>query len=250
MAVETPAGKLGVVYSCYLVPGWETCVSEQLAKVVVSGLYAAADSFVVVASGSREELHKFLVYTAPLAKLNLTLRTQNSYEFPAIEAVRNHAVAHPKDKICYFHTKGVTSGDHAWRKVLDYWTLLRWRENVAALSSNYDISGPLWLQTTDKHKFHFYAGNFWWANAAYLARLARLQYSGRNDRFECEAWIGCRRPRWYNVNAPQKPFTSLQAMRTYVRSPAVASWAERLDQLPALRTAMVHFRGLLAEDAS
>ena len=73
--------------------------------------------------------------------------------------------------------------------------MLRWacgRQAVAALDDGHDCAGPHWL-TADRYggarrrRGVLVAGNFWWAN---LAFLRRLPVPGGPDRYAAERWIG------------------------------------------------------------
>ena len=71
----------------------------------------------------------------------------------------------------YIHSKGITSlskQTNRWRKLMEYGTIEKWKDNIDALENNYDVSGICW----DRYANHF-SGNFWWAKSSYIKTLPR-----------------------------------------------------------------------------
>ena len=93
--------------------------------------------------------------------------------------------------VFYAHTKGATSDNHFWRRLMMYYNIVKWKECVNFLNENYDIVGAYWIKPNHlwEHADHdyFYAGNFWWANLNYIRKL---NYPLNNHRYNAEGWIG------------------------------------------------------------
>jgi hypothetical protein len=116
--------------------------------------------------------------------------------------------ADPATPVLYAHTKGCTSEENTgsswgrhWRRSMTRHVVGRWRECVAALASGgYDAVGCHWLTPGEYPGAvtrPFFAGNFWWATAGYLAGLPP---PGDGDRFGAEVWAGLGRPRVLDLN--------------------------------------------------
>jgi hypothetical protein len=98
--------------------------------------------------------------------------------------------------IFYAHTKGAFALSEfaaRWRVSMIHDTVTGWRECVEALDE-VDAVGSYWLKSWEpEHSDHgfFFAGNFWWAQSAYLRKLDPV----KNDhRYQAEGWIGLGNP--------------------------------------------------------
>lgn len=98
--------------------------------------------------------------------------------------------------IFYAHTKGAFALSEfaaRWRVSMIHDTVTRWRECVEALET-VEAVGAFWLKSPQaEHADHgfFFAGNFWWAQSAYLRKLEPV----RNEhRYQAEGWIGLSAP--------------------------------------------------------
>lgn len=127
---------------------------------------------------------------------------EEGFEMPTINALHQWAkVTEANSYALYTHGKGSfqdTPGNHDWRQVMESFLVDAWQDRVAELASgDYDAVGLHWLTYTefprwiDVHKPMF-GGNFWWANADYLAQLPPVEW---RSRYCAEAWMGQGYPR-------------------------------------------------------
>jgi hypothetical protein len=68
-----------------------------------------------------------------------------------------------------------------------------------------DVRGRKWPYTEA-----IFAGNFWWANAGYIASLPPLEVSLKEaDRGEAETWLGRGKPKVYDLSPGFMDFENL-----------------------------------------
>jgi GT2 family glycosyltransferase len=170
-----------VFYGCYLSPGWQALVTEQLAKLTASGLAEAA-VVTVCATGTVEAIAEARSLCSGIDEFCST--TENQFEYFALTLVHECAKSHPDDIFCYFHTKGSTSDTGAWRKLLDHYNVVCWRKAAQLLEDN-DAVGPL---LCGNGEYDIFAGNFFWAKGTFLASLPPP--AAHRDRFAAEMWLG------------------------------------------------------------
>ena len=145
------------------------------------------------------------------AKPEITWVPEGTWEDVTLNKVRAWSRENPDALVLYTHTKGALRQDRAqelWRGVMTDRLLRAWPARISDLQAN-DTSGVWWL--TD-YGSPYYAGNFWWANAAYIATLPELPVLTAETRFEAEAWIGRGGPRakwisqeWPSFSVPTSP---------------------------------------------
>jgi len=127
----------------------------------------------------------------------------NAFEFPTLYAMWCHAKLHPEDYLLYVHTKGVSKPDRMreWRRYMLWACVTHWRGCITALDSGADTVGASWQvegYAGLKGCAGFWPGNFFWANASYIASLPNPTDDMRT-RFKAETWIG--------LNRSVKPFS-------------------------------------------
>lgn len=122
----------------------------------------------------------------------------SAYEIPAIRLVQEHS----KDKVLYFHSKGVsmpmeiTRMKHRW--LMQAFVLAKWRDCVADLDSH-DIAGVNWR--SDLPEIPHFSGTFWWATQSWISKLPDIDDFCRSfgtlphlmphhPRCAAEFWIG------------------------------------------------------------
>jgi hypothetical protein len=168
---------------------WYEIVDEQLGKLIRSGLLDALEHVYVGALGEPDLLrlppNRFTItYTSPDIQ---------EFEFPTLAAAQQFACAHPEAKLLYFHVKGASRGYEDstskyqisfWRRYMEYFTIECWQACVAALE-DCDACG---VEIRSDPAPHF-SGNFWWANATYLATLPPVECCNRADRVAAELWL-------------------------------------------------------------
>lgn len=184
-----------IVYHVAMLKNWESIVKEQLARVERSGLGEACDQMTITALGRSEAFGTLKKMTTALSfknKLRVLHISQNLhlYEFPGIEQVISIAEQNPMAKILYIHNKGVShfgkpleTCAQSWRRYMEYFAIDHWKDCIDALEEA-DACGVEF--TIRPNGIPFFAGNFWWANGAYV-NTCRLAYT---NRFDCEDFIG------------------------------------------------------------
>jgi hypothetical protein len=107
----------------------------------------------------------------------------------------------PKTPVLYTHGKGsFQSSPYAdrWRKSMIYHLVNGWRECVNSLHT-VDAVGCHYLTpetAPGKVDIPMFGGNFWWANAGFIAGLPPVGWS---SRWEAEGWIGRGNPAVENL---------------------------------------------------
>lgn len=176
-------------------------VASQISNMRKSALLPHLDQLVVGVNGVESECKELQNLLPDKAAIFYNDECDwKSGEVPTLRYLREWLTAYPKHYVCYLHTKGLThppgSGGHAmrhdWRMRMEEVVINRWRECVHRLESGSDTAGQWW---NDAFNGSYWAGNFWWATAEYLATLPYIGTEGHNEngRYEAELWI-CRGP--------------------------------------------------------
>jgi hypothetical protein len=143
------------------------------------------------------------------ATIRVTWASPGTFEDVTLNQVRVWSQENPGGHVLYTHTKGASNqweSQFYWRSVMLDRLLRAWPARVADLV-NYDTSGVWWFtpETMPEHVVSpYYAGNFWWARASYLATLPELPRLTEDARYEAEAWVGRGEPRarWMSQEWP------------------------------------------------
>lgn len=197
-----------------LIPGWESIMENLLLRMAKSELLTEADKIIFCVNGSIEN-NQGLIDNLPSLNSNIEVKQvyghYDKWEYPTLDFLKKD-IDQTDDNfyVCYLHLKGLSRRNLRdqkivdWRNYLEYWTIDRWRDSVAALNNGFDTCGVNWIDTPWKH----HSGNFWWANSRYIKTLGYLQdpktiepntvshllnniiLDPGNFRFEHEAWIG------------------------------------------------------------
>jgi hypothetical protein len=193
-------------YHCWVDGDWEEPLLEHQNALDDAGIPFAARYAVLVGCGGCRvipEAH----YFSPASGWTVAHRQETGHEDVTINLVRQYAIEHPDTRIFYAHDKaswhrGPNDIHVAWRRRIQEYTVDRWQECVRALD-DHDTAGPHWL-TYERYASvlpfspeattPFYAGNYWWANAAYLATLPECP----PIHGDTERWIGWGNPRAYS----------------------------------------------------
>lgn len=170
---------------------WETPAGEHLEALVASDLIDNLDDMflgIVGAESNRARVKRELPGV-------VVAEADTGWEQVTLNAV--HDFAQTDDgAIFYAHTKGAHSrSDLAdmWRKSMTHDLITGWRGCVEALTT-VQACGSHWLQSRmPEHAEHdfFFAGNFWWAQSSYVAKLPALRFE---HRYQAEGWIGLANP--------------------------------------------------------
>lgn len=138
--------------------------------------------------------------------------------------------ADPAEPVLYAHTKGVThknnGGLHGavWRRSMTQLLVENWPRCLQLLS-DYDAVGCHWLTPAIKWPPHvietpFFGGNFWWANAGYVATLPE---PGNANRYAAEQWIGLGDPKVADLRPGIPDLAHYRLEMTYALNPGLVS---------------------------
>ncbi len=192
-------------YHIYADGSWETPASEHFTALTKAGF----DGDIHIGIVGRPAQRDAVVSYAGTLPLPITIAAQagEGYEQVTLDALHDWAATAPAETpVLYAHTKGSAfgtsiSGDS--RRAMDYCQIHHWRERVQALASgDYDAVGCHWLTPGEFPHIGptpFFAGNYWWAQAGYLATLSPPQ---RNTRYDAERWVGTGNPRILDTSPP------------------------------------------------
>ena len=168
---------------------------QQLHRLYTSGLIEAADYIHFGVNGDNE------LFNVP-DKVVVVQNRNWKEETETLISLRDFCNRNPDYKVLYFHTKGVSKGTltvNAWRLMMEYFVIDKWRECVEKLNE-YDCVGSnlspvgetLWSNgsiTKPVEGTYNFTGTFWWANAKHIQTLNDdLLYS--DYRIDRELWIG------------------------------------------------------------
>lgn len=138
-------------------------------------------------------VYKFLREAWPAARV--IAREDEGFEQVTINYMHRWVKeAKPDTPVYYAHTKGALNNSPAntrWRRAMESVLTDNWYARVTDLA-DYDAVGMHWL-THEKFPDHInprrpmFAGNFWWANAGYLAKL---EPATSGNRWQAEGWMG------------------------------------------------------------
>lgn len=195
--------KIAIFYHVYQVNHWETLFDEQIVSLQL---------------GINGEIP--LPYD--LIKINSTKRNLNTDgEADTLSDLYDFCKLNPDYRVLYLNMLGVTfpkdfQNKINWVTYLTYFTIHNWKRCVNLLDE-YDCVGTEWtIKHPDKDVAvpPHYAGNFWWANAAYINMLDKnylyaqtasqwKDWEGQRRHYS-EFWIGTGNPKHYNFYSSNK----------------------------------------------
>ena len=203
-----------LVYHIACMNDWVSIFNQQMSNIEKSGILDVIDEFLVVSLSQQEKNFYYIDNKIKKNKGRIVYKSSNilQYEFPAIDLIWNKSL-HEKFKICYIHCKGVSITknnmtfyhgsndlDHLkscvsdWRRYMEYFVINNYDKCLDILDE-YDCCG---VNLVDSPKNH-YSGNFWWNKSDYIKKLTPIKNLNKNDRYDCEYWIGdCRESNMYN----------------------------------------------------
>lgn len=202
-----------VFYHIYLYDNkYKLWVNEQLGMIESSGLNTQATININIAYHCEEMLINCIEYIEKIFPWvdNITSSLESKArrsigkkkEGVTLKLIHDHCKVNPRDKIMYMHTKGSSrpftdvnkfpSNDakpwvYSWRNAMNMQVIMKHQQCLADLD-NHDVVGIKWKHRPVPH----FSGNFWWANASWIAKLedpvSEIRY-WRWGRFSCEYWI-------------------------------------------------------------
>ena len=188
---------------------WEIPAEEHFAALVLAGFTGTVRVGLIGDESNRHKVRKWLDSRWP--KWQPAMIADDGYEQWTINAMHCWAkAADPDTPVLYNHTKGAfqdTPHNHNWRRAMET-ALIGGKDDRAWLRcidelQDYDLVGCHWLTpqefpVTVSEGKPFWGGNFWWAKAGYLAKLAPVE-GGNPDlgynRYKAEEWVGQGNPR-------------------------------------------------------
>ena len=151
-------------------------LTDQLAKIVFSGLYKAVNSVYCFLAGEEEYINsaeKFLTDSGK--KFIIAEKGPGDTSFERFTLAKIPKYITDEDRFLYLHTKGVsekhanTQNIYWWRTWMEYNLIQRFNYCLEMLNT-YDIVGVGY--TTKMIGPHF-SGNFWWSKGSYFKTLAK-----------------------------------------------------------------------------
>jgi hypothetical protein len=168
-----------VFYHLYQAHRWEQLFLEQMGALFTSGLAEEAQDVCICVNGDKP---------LPKARDCIVWRHHgNDHERATLLDIQELAKEEPDARIFYFHSKGIshpTRNQDDWRMLMQHFLIAGWREAIKLLDGN-DIVTVNWRTHPVPHP----SGNFWWANASFLASLDPA-FLDPNDRTTNEFWLG------------------------------------------------------------
>ena len=197
---------------------WKDVFQEQVTKIKSSGLYDVTEKIYLGIVGNKKvDFSEFNLDP----KFEIMFQYEGSIlskgELPTIERLHSFCISHPNDKVWYIHTKGVSRplgrNITAWRRYMEYFVIERHQDAIRVLDK-YDCCGCDWYtakefwQTYRQAGKPIFCGNFWWANANFIAKLPPINIA-YDSRMRAEEWLGEGRPNAFSL------WKSLTCMYTF-----------------------------------
>lgn len=179
----------------------DSVMGEQMNALNKSGLLAAARELVVGCNGSEEECASARVLAGPRATF-FCHGLDSSGEIKTLKILEDWSKTHRDHVVLYHHSKGVCwpgpggTFRRDWRRCLTWALVFNWKRCVADLERGFDMVGGHWLtpetyRGMEHLKEPIWGGNFFWANASFLADLPPLSNRMEwHSRWDAEHWVG------------------------------------------------------------
>ena len=206
-----------------MINNWYDIYTEQLSKIVDSGLLNKCSKLLIHFLGTSENLELAKKLITPFKNIEFCHDEQISlFEFPSLKKMWNLANSEGEFYAWYIHTKGVSqinnekyygyeknydnlySSVNDWRIYMEYFNILNHNDCIEILDNKFDCCGCNWSNTPHKH----FSGNFWWASSTYIKTLPNLDSLDLNNRHLAENWIGMSNPRKYNFYTNQAGYVN------------------------------------------
>jgi hypothetical protein len=165
-----------VIYGVYFIcciNNYIEIVEEQLSLIFSSGLYNVTNKlllFITMYNPEYNMLHDTINKYDKHKKIVIIQSRENLYEKFAINNYKKY-ISDSDYYLYYFHTKGLSKATNSIfcgrRKILNYYTLEKYKINIELLSK-YDAVG---CSLSLYPKMHF-SGNFWWSKSCYINILS------------------------------------------------------------------------------
>ena len=177
--------KIAIFYHLYQTELSGLIYQQQMHRLYASGLMDACEFIHIGIVGEHE------LFSRPKKSQVLYNKRLTKDEGETVESVYRFCKLNPDYKVLFFHAKGASRQFvpqlHAWRMFLEYIVIDRWKECIKKLKT-YDAVGAKLRMHPSPH----FSGNFWWANADYVATLDEsfLYTDGEHGKIDRELMIG------------------------------------------------------------
>jgi hypothetical protein len=158
------------------------------------GLMQVAERIFICVYGPVEPIYEVISFYSNTAKsftvLPATSEFASFFEFPTLTILHQHSKQyHPNSTILYMHTKGTTAmkddKKSYWRSMMIAWNI-GMHEYQRTLLHNGWLSSGLLLYTSP---WPHYSGNYFWAQAGYIAQKPSLDTLIWHWRYGAERWL-------------------------------------------------------------
>jgi len=188
-------------------------MTDQIHKIIYSGLYASVDQIYCFFAGQKQYVDICVALVQNKGKKFNIARIgydDTSYERFTLLQIDKYIV--PGDKFLYLHSKGVKYSEakdpkklepvEDWRNLMEFFLIYKYQLCLEKLDE-FDIVG---INYNDIH----FSGNFWWSTANYYLKLPKTiskKYTGPED------YIFKGHPHFLNLY--KSPLTSMFLVRHY-----------------------------------
>lgn len=175
---------------------WREIVNEQVRTMKRSGILDRTKAIYCGVVGTEK-------FNPPNPKFRVIYESPNiyEYEFATLKPLHTFCQEFCSAKVFYIHSKGITNRGGEidpppndkrkycvgqWRRFMEDIIITRYNTCLNVLKKA-DICGVNWRRL---HTPPYLAGNFWWANAKYIATLPHITDEQAQQRAYAEFWIG------------------------------------------------------------
>jgi predicted O-methyltransferase YrrM len=183
----------------YLINNWKEILIEQIYELKNSGLYNDCEKIIATIysdykDDNNRKIFKDLINENDILNKWLIIDLyKNNFEYEILKIMKNYCdYINENINICYFHTKGVCSGEieqniglSSWRKYLNYFILNKWNNNIEKLKVHDIVCVD--YNFNEYHNKKIIDGHFFWTKSEHIKSLPEPILS--TDRFYYDSWI-------------------------------------------------------------
>ena len=184
-------------YHLYCGAPWQKIASSHVEALSATGIAWEVTIGLVGPANARAEARRWFKTGSP--RVNFT-EADEGWEQLTLRELHTWAKhAEPQTPVLYAHSKGITYKHFdglygaVWRQSMTDRLVGGW-EQCTKLLQEHEAVGCHWL-TPDAYpglvQGPYFAGNFWWARAGYIAELPSVS---DESRYDAEGWIGLGNP--------------------------------------------------------
>mmetsp|Transcript_19262 Transcript_19262/g.60260 ORF Transcript_19262/g.60260 Transcript_19262/m.60260 type:complete len:277 (-) Transcript_19262:41-871(-) len=181
---ERPDDAFHVVYFACLMMEWEEVCRKSHAALVRSGILEdeSCKAVYVVFTGPGEHVKTVKqIFRHDKIVFEYMGGDVRSHEHYGIKKIKDLSTRYPRDKLLYFHSKGVTrrASSEDWVSYMEYFILDKYADCLKRLN-DHDVVGTEYLARPRHH----ISGNFWWAKSSHVSNLVIPFTHDRRHAFE------------------------------------------------------------------